>query len=231
MKKLIIAMSVIAIAISSCNKQASILPANNNAANDLLTTDATHYYHGHQVTHQSEITSYNADGSVVVLTDKINNKTEAYYFDNETQELYFLQQYPSLKPLYTKTLQGKEIREYAIASGEVEHFKQTGKVSQSYLNYLDKFKTRIGYRLWANLNAAAGASVFVAAPMANFAVGAPLMDDNAESFTGPAGVVGQVWSNPFFGVGGGLTVAISMPAGIAFVNFFPPIRNAISSAN
>jgi hypothetical protein len=211
MKKLIFAMSAIAFAFSSCQKQASMLPATSaKSADDLLTSEVTHYYHGQQVTHESEIASYYSDESAAIITDKIDGKTSMYYFDNQAEEVSFLHNYPALQPILTKVLQAIDMKNYAIASRELAHFKATGEISQSYTDYISQYKTRAGYNLRSGLNAT-GLLLFIPGPIPQILLP---MDNNAESFTAPAGVGGVVFRDPLFG---GPSLAIAMPP-IAFVN-------------
>ncbi len=228
MKNFIIAMSVIAFAFGSCQKQSSVLPrAQQSTQDDVLQTDATHYYHGKQVTHQREIASYLSSESATLMTNKISGQLEFYYFDNEAEELDFLKSYPSLQPIYTKILQAKEMREFAMATGEIEHYTLTGQLSQQYIDFVNQFRTRAGYTLCSNLNG--GGLVFnVAGPVNNLFAAMPVMDNNAESYKGP-NAIGNVYTNPFFG-GAALAIFAPLP-GVSFINFPLAWRNVISSAN
>lgn len=222
MKKLIIAMSVIAFAFASCQKQAPIVSTNSTNSSNLLSSDAKHYYQGKLVTNQSEITSFMQEESITVLTDKIDGSLAYYYFDNAQQELAFLKSYPQLKPLYDKTIQAIEMREYAIKTNEINHFNQSGELSQNYINFTNQFKDRAGYRLYANLGGAGLPNIFIAGPLAIVPVP---MGDNAESYRAP-NTGGIVWRDAFFA-----GPAFAVLAAPGFVNFPVAWRNIISSAN
>jgi len=224
MKKVIIAMSFIAFLISSCNKQATILPDNSNVSqNDALQTDAIHYYHGKQVNSQQEISSYNAMGSAVIATDKINGKLEFYYFDNEVEELSFLNEHTVLKPLYDKLIQAIDLREYSITSGAQAEFATTGLVNADFTAYASKHKARGGYGVLSSLAGFAGAGIFVpiGAPIAVFP---PWIDNLGKSYNSPAGQ-GMVFRNFFFA--GGSFAIFATPG---TVNFPILWRNIVSSA-
>ena len=224
MKKVILAMSVMAIAISSCNKQASHLPANNQVSqNESLQSDALHFYHGKQVNAQQEITSYNAIESAVIVTDKIHGQLEFYYFDNETEELSFLAQHPVLKPLYDKLIEAIDLRAYSITSGAQAEFAATGVVNADFTAYASKHKSRGGYDVLTSLVGFPGAMIFVpiGAPIAVFPA---WIDNQAKSYNSPAGQ-GLVFRNPFF-AGGSFGIFATPGA----VNFPLAWRNIISSA-
>ncbi len=223
MKKLIIAMSVIAIAFSSCQKQTNLVsnPVSDNSG-DLLQTDAIHYYNGKQVTHQSEINSYNVEGSAVIATDKLSGTLEFYYFDNEAQEVSFLESSPVLQPLYLKLTKAIELRNYAASIGALDQYAATGEVSKEYINYIGNANSRGGYMLLSNVATMASIGLFI--PIGGLAVFPAAMDNNAESYNSPAGQ-GLVFRNPFFGGG---SFGIFATAGV--VNFPPMWRNIISSA-
>ena len=224
MKKVILAMSFIAIIASSCNKQATILPeANNVSQTEALQSDADHYYHGKQVSLLQEISSYNTIGSAVIATDKINGKLEFYYFDTEIEELAFLTEQPVLKPLYDKLIQAIDLREYSIKSGAQAEFASTGLVNADFAAYASKHKARGGYDVLTSLAGFPGAAIYVpvGAPIAVFP---PWIDNLGKSYNSPAGQ-GLVFRNFFF-AGGSFGIFATPGA----VNFPLVWRNIISSA-
>lgn len=220
MKKIIIAMSVMALAFTACQKQ-SLQPAAGTNSNN-LPSDVTHYYHGQIVTTEDQIPGYTTANVYALLTDQLNNKAECYYFDSESEELQFAAKQNSLKPIYDKLLQAKDMREYAISSGALEHFNQTGELREDYLQYIQKYRTRAFYTLCTLLNGAGG-TFFVPGPVALLPAA---MDNNAESYKGNFNT-GIIWRDANFM---GPNFAFFGPA-MPFINLPVVWRNVATSAN
>lgn len=221
MKNILIAMSVIAFAFTSCEKSSNSLSVKETTPTDnLLATDAIHYYHGVRVTHQHEITGFMSDQSATLMTDKINGIMECYYFDSEQEEIAFLQNYPVMQPLAQRIAEIRELRSLAASSGAIEHYQKTGEIIPSYQAVLDQKRTRGGYGLYQNLNSM-GAAFYIPGATPAFPL---FMDNNAESWRGVAGF-GDVFTNPFFA-----GPALAIYATPTFVNLPLVWRNVISSA-
>jgi len=140
MKKLIIAMSVIAIAFGSCQKH-NITPS-TEVNSDLLPASAKYYCNGQPVTHQSDITNYNAAATSIVITDQLDGVMSYYYFDNATMSEAFVNQHAELSALQAKIEQSKTIRAYAVSIGEEAYLTQNGKNSEAFTAYMKQYKTR-----------------------------------------------------------------------------------------
>ncbi len=140
MKKVIIAMSVIAFAFGSCQKQA--INPSNNAQSDLLPTTANYYCNGQQVTHQSEITNYNKTATSIVITDQLNGTLSYYYFDNAALSEAFVSQHTELSALQTKIKQSETMYEYANSIHEEDYLAQHGSNSEAFTSFVKQYKTR-----------------------------------------------------------------------------------------
>lgn len=225
MKKLILALVCITVAISSCQKQALINPSTPAVSEESLSSDATHYYHGNVVTSIQEIPSYGNEESAVILKANLNNHHEYYYFDNRDEMEAFLKQQPEMNDLYAKALQAKDLRQYIAEHHVMEYVITHGTVPASYTEYAKKYKnSRWGFRLWDNFNVAPGNNIFV--PLGGLINFPPGMDMRASSWNGP-NANGFVYKGLSYG---GMALGMWMPPGMAFINFAPNWNNCIRSA-
>jgi len=225
MKKVILAMISITLALTSCQKQAIVenIPSSQDVQE--LSSDATHYYHGKVVTSVAEIPSYGSPESVVILKAALNNHHEYFYFDNHQEEEAFLQQHEEMKDLYAKELQAKDLRQFVADNNVIEHLISYGTIPDAYTAYAKKYESRWGYRLWDNFNMAPGNNIFI--PVGGLINFPPGMDMRASSWNGP-NANGFVYKGLAFG---GMALGMWMPPGMLFINFAPNWNNCIRSAN
>lgn len=174
------------------------------------------------VTREDQVPIYNTASVYALLTDQLNNKVECYPFDSETEELAFSSSQAKLKPIYDKLTQSIDMRTYAIQSGALAYYQQTGELRDDYVQYMQKYRTRAFYTLCTLLNGAGG-TFFVPGPVA---VLPAAMDNNAESYKGNFNT-GIIWHDPNFM---GPSYALFGPA-MPFVHLPVVWRNIASSAN
>ena len=138
MKKLIIAMSAIAFALTSCQKE-NIVPQ-VNTPNETQTTDANLYYNGTRVSNQHEITS--TSQTSIVITDQLDGKLSYYFFDNNDQAETFVNQHSSLSKLQTQLANTKKIRAYAESINEDAYVTEHGINSNNFTTYVNQHRDR-----------------------------------------------------------------------------------------
>ena len=225
MKQILFAITMIAISITACQKQA-ITPAPTHetvSADDQLPTDAKFFYNTTPVTRKSEIKCYDSDQRVVLATDKINGTPSYYFFDNADAAEAFIGQYPVMRELQIKARQCREMRAYATAHGEYERYAQTGSFSDEFITYTQQFKSQSrGFALLYQNIMFGGAFMQLnsAFPIALFPA---FINNNGESIRPPAGAViaNTLWDGPGFGAPG-IFINMSLPnfVAIGFVNKF-----------
>jgi len=140
MKKVLIAMSVIAFAFGSCTKTNLQSTSTQITPN---TTDAAHYYsNGQQVHTLQDVSQLGRYGSSVVVTDQLGEGLSYYFFDNADQAASFVGSHAALTPLYEKIQQSNTLRAYAESVHEDDYVAAHGNNSEAFANYLRPLRTR-----------------------------------------------------------------------------------------
>jgi len=138
MKTLLFSLSIICFTFSSCQKNKDIktnIPIDNSC---ILT--AKYFYNEKSISNFSEIENVNSRTSFVLGTDKIDGTLSYYYFANEEFAINFMKKYSAFAAIIQNLDQVKDLRNFAIQIGEFEQYKETGKLSNTYIKYTQKYE-------------------------------------------------------------------------------------------
>lgn len=192
MKKYLITPLVIAIAMISCSKSSV------HTSQTPLPEDAQYFYNAKPVQFEDEIPTHNFG----LATDKLNGKTQFYFFDTYEAARQFIFSHNELPELQANITLNEKYHQHALAIHEDEYLAEHHESSADFTTYINEHKSRIfPLQVFANVG-------FVP-PMLNVPGPMPvlgLMDNNAESVRqiGGAGPINQIlFDMPNFNPRGG----------------------------
>lgn len=191
MKKIILAISAIALFSVACNKAKTTIEPSTSTTKNVRSEDE----------------------AITFVTDKIDGKIQYFTFENENEALSFLEEKGIFQDEIEKIKKTQDLREYAISIGEIENYEATGTISDNYTNYINaNFKKSRGPgALHDNPNAGGSAISTGTTPQPTLYY----FNDRAESASG-LGLVNWLHDRTFFR-GPSLFYSITLSNGPSFI--------------